>query len=164
MKKLILISFVAVATIIITRCNNNHQKEEERLVFLQDSIKIDNVFQSKIASLSKSIDSLLPFSERKKFRDDLNMGYREMVEEEVRERKAKLNYAEADYINSYLEVEILQSVKNELKENGYGPKYLEREYNNWATMHSKNPMMQQFLEEELSAVKWKYQDFKSGIK
>ena len=162
MRQIIFTSIIAIVAILLASCNNQ-QKEQERLKFVQDSIKIDNAFQSQIASLTKSIDSLLPFSERKKFREDMNKGYREMVSEAIKERKAELNFAKADY-NLSLEVDISKSVKSELERNGYGQRYLEEEYNDWARMRSKNPMMQQFLEEKLSDIKWKYQNFKDGIK
>lgn len=160
MKTILMI--LAITAILFPSCGNNHKKEQERSKFTQDSIKTDNAFQSQIASLTTSIDSLLPYSERKQFTDSLNKSYQEMFLEAVKERKAELGFAEADY-NSSLGSDVTSSVRYELEQSGYGQKYLEKEYWDWARIHSKNPIMQEFLEEKLGDVKWKYQNFKNGI-
>ncbi len=85
-----------------------------------------------------------------------------MFMQAIEDKKSELGVKSQDY--KYLQDDVHKTVRYELEKSGYGQQYVEKQYTEWVRMYSKNPIRQEFLENELSDVKWKYQNFKDGIK
>ncbi len=149
---------IGVILMISSDFQKSQQKEKfERSKFIQDSTKTDSAFRSSITLLTQASDSLLPYVERKQFKDTMNKWYKEFVLQRLHELKKDWGMDSASC--SQLAWEHNQHI---LKEDGYGPDYVGKEYSKWVTKTSKNPMRQWYLEDKISQKQAEYRNFRNA--
>ncbi len=163
MKKLTLL-FTSISILILASCYKKQQvPTQEELKFVQDSIRTDSIFRYKIAALQKSIDSLLPYSERKLNRDVVIGSYREMFNDAVSDRIQKLHLkSDGNTYDAWAVEEVRNTIRSEFEKQGYDRNYIEKEIIDWERTHSKNIVSQRFKEEELAKLQSDYAYFKLG--